>query len=100
MFVISRILLGMGGKPGIIISLALPVVADNSTVTISQGNCPLLVTELAHTQDRANITAMYNSNWYLSPNAYLVHLPGNADQSTLGTLEASSLLGSLSARCK
>ncbi|KAI0139968.1 hexose transporter protein [Hypoxylon sp. NC0597] len=45
MFVVSRILLGIG-------------------VTISQGNCPLLVTELAHTQHRAHVTAMYNSNWY------------------------------------
>ncbi|KAJ5812454.1 hexose transporter protein [Penicillium riverlandense] len=45
MFVIARVLLGMG-------------------VTISQSNCPLLVTELAHTQHRARITAMYNANWY------------------------------------
>lgn len=46
MFVVARILLGMG-------------------VTIAQGNCPLLVTELAHTQHRAHITAMYNANWYV-----------------------------------
>ncbi|KAI1095305.1 general substrate transporter [Rostrohypoxylon terebratum] len=45
MFIVARILLGIG-------------------VTISQGNCPLLITELAHTQHRAHITAMYNSNWY------------------------------------
>lgn len=35
--------------------------------TITQGNCPLLVTELAHTQHRASVTALYNSNWFVEP---------------------------------
>ncbi|KFY32658.1 hypothetical protein V495_08845 [Pseudogymnoascus sp. VKM F-4514 (FW-929)] len=45
MFIVARIIIGMG-------------------VTITQGSCPLLVTELAHTQHRASVTALYNSNWY------------------------------------
>ncbi|KAF2095312.1 general substrate transporter [Rhizodiscina lignyota] len=33
-------------------------------VMIDHGSAPLLVTELAHTQHRARITAVYNSTWY------------------------------------
>ena len=31
---------------------------------IDHGSAPLLVTELAHTQHRARLTAVYNSTWY------------------------------------
>ncbi|KAL7937575.1 general substrate transporter [Trichoderma chlorosporum] len=33
-------------------------------VMIDHGSAPLMVTELAHTQHRATITAIYNSTWY------------------------------------
>lgn len=33
-------------------------------VMIDHGSAPLMVTELAHTQHRATITAVYNSTWY------------------------------------
>lgn len=45
MFVAGRFVLGFG-------------------VMIDHGSAPLIVTELAHTQHRATITAVYNSMWY------------------------------------
>lgn len=45
MFVAGRFILGFG-------------------VMIDHGSAPLIVTELAHTQHRATITAVYNSMWY------------------------------------
>ncbi|KAL1980821.1 hypothetical protein VTN96DRAFT_3516 [Rasamsonia emersonii] len=33
-------------------------------VMIDHGSAPLMVTELAHTQHRARLTAIYNSTWY------------------------------------
>lgn len=63
MFVIARIILGAGGKIPLGPSAPLPLLLTVLLVTISQSNCPLLVTELAHTQHRASMTAMYNANW-------------------------------------
>ncbi|OTA91060.1 hypothetical protein M434DRAFT_22637 [Hypoxylon sp. CO27-5] len=47
-----------------IIGAVLQSAAQNCEDYHIPRHCPLLVTELAHTQHRAHVTAMYNSNWY------------------------------------
>ena len=44
--------------------MTLEKKADKPLVMIDHGSAPLLVTELAHTQHRARLTAVYNSTWY------------------------------------
>lgn len=46
MYLIGRFIMGMGSN-------------------ISNGTCPLLITEIAHPQHRGKVTTLYNTLWYL-----------------------------------
>ena len=69
MFVGARFILGFGGisVTPCHVQMNLKQEADTPLVMIDHGSAPLLVTELAHTQHRARLTAVYNSTWYLGP---------------------------------